>query len=43
MEFLILVILLCLLAIASVSKGTESRDALDPSEWERRLVRGSFL
>lgn len=43
MEFLILVTLLCLLAIASASKGTDSRGALDASEWERRQVRGSFL
>jgi hypothetical protein len=43
MELLILMTLLCLLAIASMSKGMDSRGALDTPEWERRLDRGSFI
>ena len=43
MELLILLMLLCLLAFVSVSEGTDSRSALDTSEWKRRQARGSFI
>ena len=43
MELLIIVALLCILGVAAAFKGTDSREAFNSLEWERRQSRGSII
>jgi len=43
MELLIIAALLCILGVVAAFKGTDSREAFDSLEWERRESRGLII